>query len=59
VTYKKGSGLDDWIYWHRRHSQLGTVGNYSAIADLHNLQFIVAHALGFPVLTSHILATDL
>jgi hypothetical protein len=26
---------------------------------LHNLQFTVAHALGFSVFTSHLLATDL
>jgi hypothetical protein len=32
---------------------------YSAIADLHNLQFAVAHTLGFSVFTSHLLATDL
>jgi hypothetical protein len=32
---------------------------YSAIADLHNFQFTVAHPLGFFVFTSHLLATDL
>jgi hypothetical protein len=32
---------------------------YSAIADIHNLQSTVAHALGFFVFTSRILATDL
>jgi hypothetical protein len=32
---------------------------YSAIADLHNLQFTVAHALGLSVSTSCLLATDL
>jgi hypothetical protein len=32
---------------------------YSAIADLHTLQFTVAHALGFFVFTSRLLATDL
>jgi hypothetical protein len=32
---------------------------YSAIADLHPSQFIVAHALGFSVSTSRLLATDL
>jgi hypothetical protein len=31
---------------------------YSAIAILHTFQFTVAHALGFSVFTSHILATD-
>jgi hypothetical protein len=34
--------------------------NYqSSIADLHNLQFTVAHALGVSVSTSRLLATDL
>jgi hypothetical protein len=33
--------------------------NYNAIAILHNFQFAVAHALGFSVLTSRILATHL
>jgi hypothetical protein len=32
---------------------------YSAIADLHNFQFTVAHALGFSAFTSRLLATDL
>jgi hypothetical protein len=32
---------------------------YSAIADLHTFHFTVAHALGFSVFTSHLLATDL
>jgi hypothetical protein len=32
---------------------------YNAIADLHTFQSTVAHALGFPVFTSRLLATDL
>jgi hypothetical protein len=32
---------------------------YSAIAQLHNLQFTVAHALGFSLVTTRLLATDL
>jgi hypothetical protein len=32
---------------------------YSAIADLHTFQFTVSQALGFPVFTSRLLATDL
>jgi hypothetical protein len=32
---------------------------YSAIADVHNLQFAVTHALEFSVFTSRFLATDL
>jgi hypothetical protein len=40
-------------------TQFGTTGNYSAIVILHTFQFTVAHALGFSVFTSRILATDL
>jgi hypothetical protein len=40
-------------------TQLLTTGNYSAIANLHTLQFTFTHALGFSVFTSRILATDL
>jgi hypothetical protein len=32
---------------------------YNAMADLHNLQFTVAHAPGFSVSTSRLLATGL
>jgi hypothetical protein len=32
--------------------------NYSAIADLHTLQFTVTYALGFSVFTSRTLETD-
>jgi hypothetical protein len=32
---------------------------YSTIADLHNLQFTVTHALGFSVFISRILVTEL
>jgi hypothetical protein len=57
LTYTTSSGLDCRIYWYLIHSTL----NYrqsSPIADLHTLQFIVTHALGFSVFTSRILATD-
>jgi hypothetical protein len=44
------------------HTPFGTTGNYSAIADLHTLQFIVkhthTHTPGFSVSTSRILAMD-
>jgi hypothetical protein len=40
-------------------TQFRTTGNYSAIAMLHTFQFTVAQALGFSVLTSHILAMGL
>jgi hypothetical protein len=55
VTYRR---VLDWIYWHL----IRTTRNYrqySAMADLHTLQFIVTHALGLSVFTSRILATDL
>jgi hypothetical protein len=47
-------GRIDTLYTH-----LGTTGNYSALADLHTLQLTVAHAQGFSVFISGILATDL
>jgi hypothetical protein len=45
ATYKTSFGARDYR-------------QYSAIADLHTLQFAVTHALGFSVFTSRILATD-
>jgi hypothetical protein len=53
-----GSGLDGWIYWCFFTITL-SYNQYSAIADLHTSQFTVAHALGFSVSTSRILATNL
>jgi hypothetical protein len=53
-----GFKLDSWIYPHL----INTTRNYrqySPVADLHTFQFTVTHALGFPVFTSRILATDL
>jgi hypothetical protein len=47
INYRRGFGLDDWIY-----CTLYAV-------DLHTSQFTVAHALGFSVFTSRLLATDL
>jgi hypothetical protein len=44
----------DWIL----DLPLGTTSNYSAIADIHTLQFTVTHTLGFSVFTSCILTTD-
>jgi hypothetical protein len=46
-------GFIDRIHTARGYRQ------YSAIADLHTLQFTFTHALGFSVFTSRILATDL
>jgi hypothetical protein len=47
-------GFIDTLY-----TPLRATGNYSAIADLHTLHSTAAHALGFSVFTSRILATDL
>jgi hypothetical protein len=58
VTYRR---VLDWMigFIDALFTQLGTTGSYSAIADLHTLQFTVTRALGFSVFTSRILATDL
>jgi hypothetical protein len=39
-------------------TQLGTTGNYSAIAIMYTSRITVTHALGFSVFTRRILATD-
>jgi hypothetical protein len=59
VNYKKGFGLDDWIYCALYIHTVRDYRQYSAIAILHTFQFTSAHALGFSVFTSRILATDL
>jgi hypothetical protein len=59
VTYKTGFGLDNWIYWPLYIHMIRNYRQYSAIADLHTLQFTVTYALGFSVFISRILATDL
>jgi hypothetical protein len=59
VTKITGSGSDDWIYWHFVNNLSLNYNLYSATADLHALQFTVAHALEFSVSTSRLLATDL
>jgi hypothetical protein len=61
VTYKTGFGLDDGFIapYTCTFTQLRNTGNYSAITILHALQFTVAHALGFSVFNSRILATGL
>jgi hypothetical protein len=48
----------DWMIGFLIHTIL-YYWQYSAIADLQNLQFTVTQALGFSVFTSRILATDL
>jgi hypothetical protein len=59
VTYKTGSVLMIGFIAPYTFTQLGTTCNYSAVIDLHTLQFTVKHAVGFSVFTSRILATDL
>jgi hypothetical protein len=57
--YRRGFGLDHCIYCTLYIHTTRDYRQYSAIADLHPLQFIVTHALGFSDFTSHILATDI
>jgi hypothetical protein len=59
VTYKTSFALVDWIYCTLYIHTVRNYKYYSDIADLQNSQFIVAHALGFSVFTTRILATDL
>jgi hypothetical protein len=58
VTYRR---VLDWMirFIDNLYIKIGATGNYSAIANLHILLFTVAHALGFSVFTSRILATHL
>jgi hypothetical protein len=41
----------DWTigFIHALYTILGTTGNYSALVDLHTLQFTLTYALGFSV----------
>jgi hypothetical protein len=59
VTYKTGFRLNDWICYTLYIHTTRDYRHYSAIAILPTLQFTGAHALGFSVSTSRILATDL
>jgi hypothetical protein len=54
-----GSSSDDWILLELRLQPLLITLTYSAIAYSHTLQFTIAHALGFSVFTSCLLATGL
>jgi hypothetical protein len=64
VTYSHDLGISAWLIDGSRigfdalYTLLETKGNYSAVADLHILQFTAAHTLVFSVFTSRILATD-
>jgi hypothetical protein len=40
-------------------TQVGTTGDYSAVADLHTLQRTVPHTIQFSAFISRILATDI
>jgi hypothetical protein len=55
VTNIAGSRSDDWIYCHVGYNLSLNYNFYSAIADLHILQFTFTYALGFSVFTSHLL----
>jgi hypothetical protein len=58
VTYKTGSGLYNWIYWHLLHSHNSGLQEIHRYRSSTHFQFTVAHALGFSVSTSRILATE-
>jgi hypothetical protein len=47
------------LSWLRAHTLLHSNSLYSVISRLYSLQSTVAHALGFSVSTSRLLATDL
>jgi hypothetical protein len=58
MTYNAGSGLDERVYLLLIH----TTSNYTKLQRyryLHTFQSTVAHARGFSVSTSRLLATDL
>jgi hypothetical protein len=59
MTIMRGSRSDNWILLVLRLQVLLITLNYNAIAILHTFQLTVAHALGFSVSTSRLLATDL
>jgi hypothetical protein len=52
ILSRVGVTIHGALYWmigfiDTLYTPLGTVNNYSAITDLHTLQFTVTHALGF------------
>jgi hypothetical protein len=59
VTYNTSFGLVDRIYCTLYIHTTRDCRKYSAIADLHTLQFTVSHELMFSVFTSRILAMEL
>jgi hypothetical protein len=58
VTYRRGSGLDDWIYWHLIHTTRD-YRQHCAVSILRTLMFTITHALEFSAFSSRVLATDL
>jgi hypothetical protein len=58
VAYRR---VLDWMigFIDTLYTVIGTTSNYSAIADLHTLQFTVAFTVGFSAFTSRNSATDL
>jgi hypothetical protein len=59
VSIKTDFALDNWIYCTLYSQTVRDYRQYSAIAILHTLQFIIAHALGFSVFSTRMLATDI
>jgi hypothetical protein len=59
MLLRKCIALDDWIYCILYTHTTRDYRQYSAVADLLTLQFIVTHTLGFSVFSSRILTTDL
>jgi hypothetical protein len=55
-NYRRGFKLDDWIYYTLYIHTTRDYRQYSAIGDIHNLQFTITHGFGSSVFTSHILA---
>jgi hypothetical protein len=53
--YRRGFGLDDWIYWHLIH----TTRNYRQLQRYHWSAFFTVHRYAHTAVLSRILATDL
>jgi hypothetical protein len=57
MTEMAGSSSDDSILLVLRLQLLLITLNHNTIADSHNVQYTIAHVLGFSVSTSRLLAT--